>query len=444
MLSTISIAAAAALAAGGFGLANAWRRQQAGAAIVASAVITVPLVELAGVLGAGSATRSGQTWLLALVAGALVVLPLALPVWSPCRTAIRGWRTWSVAGIGFGAAVAVALVTTGARIPPPDTQPIALGLASAIVFLSVGWRQLHLHRLGGRPGPLVTAIGLGLLASVGTLGALWGAADRWSVVLGLGALAGSAVAAAGVGAAQDQDHSVVTRLAPLVQRAPLLGLELQVTPIVQRYVAALDRKDPLTRDHGLRVGELALRVGRRAGLSPDRLEALGLAALLHDVGKLFTADEILRSSTTLTAAEFDAVRQHPVWGAELLASSPVLAPAADLVRWHHERMDGTGYPDGLRGAEIPLEAAIISACDAWDAMTFSLRYRSAMSPERARWILLGGSGTQWSPRAVDLLFEELATHGPVDHAVYDAVPRPPDAEDVDDDAIPDEAKRQLT
>lgn len=129
----------------------------------------------------------------------------------------------------------------------------------------------------------------------------------------------------------------------------------------------------------------------------------------------------------------------PVTGAELLAASPLLSGAADLVRWHHERPDGSGYPDGLSSGQIPLEAAIISACDGWDAMTYSRHYRAALEPAHARRILAEGAGTQWDSRAIALLEAELDENGPVETPLLDAVGRersPAELGDVCLDALP--------
>jgi len=166
-----------------------------------------------------------------------------------------------------------------------------------------------------------------------------------------------------------------------------------------------------------------MRLGVRLGLSPRSLRTLGLAALLHDVGKLETPAAILRKPGELTEEEYELIKEHTVRGAELMKSAPVLAPAANLVRWHHERADGTGYPDGLAEEQIPVEAAIISVCDAWDAMTFARRYRLALSPARARGVMLEGAGSQWPTEAVTRLLEEIEENGPVEQSIFAAVGR---------------------
>nr|WP_249420207.1 HD domain-containing phosphohydrolase [Rhabdothermincola salaria] len=204
-----------------------------------------------------------------------------------------------------------------------------------------------------------------------------------------------------------RNRTLAATIAPLIAGDPIGALELGLRPEIHAFVAALDRKDQITRDHVVRVSALALRVGERAGLAPRRLRALGLGALLHDVGKLVIPSDILTKPGKLTAEEYSVIKGHPARGAALLACDPELAAVAPLVRGHHERHDGHGYPDGLAGDEIPLEVAIISVVDAWDAMTNDRQYRAGRSGDRARAVLEEGAGTQWDPGAVELVLAEL-------------------------------------
>jgi HD-GYP domain-containing protein (c-di-GMP phosphodiesterase class II) len=192
-------------------------------------------------------------------------------------------------------------------------------------------------------------------------------------------------------------------MAPVLTRDPLVALDLGLSPVAHRFVALLDRKDPITRDHVVRVGELAIRIGERAGMRGTKLRNLGLAALFHDVGKLEIPESILNKPGALTADEMAVIRTHPAIGERLMLREAELAPAASFVRSHHERQDGRGYPDGLAGAQIPIEVAIISASDAFDAMCHTRQYREGMGRERAFAVLSEHAGSQWNTEVVGLV-----------------------------------------
>lgn len=202
-------------------------------------------------------------------------------------------------------------------------------------------------------------------------------------------------------------------LHPVLTREPLAALELGLTPVVHDFIAALERKDAVTRGHVVRVSELAMRAGQQAGLDAVALRAVGLGGLLHDVGKLLTPDPILTKPGALTEQERIVIERHPADGAAMLAPYPHLAEVAAVVRSHHERPDGQGYPDRLAGAQITLSASIVSVVDAWDAMTSDRPYRTGMPLERAQQILHDGAGAQWAAAAVDAVLSEVRTGGPV-------------------------------
>jgi putative nucleotidyltransferase with HDIG domain len=144
------------------------------------------------------------------------------------------------------------------------------------------------------------------------------------------------------------------------------------------------------------------------GIEGVELDRLRYGALLHDVGKISIPSEILRKPGPLDADERARMDEHTVIGARMLERIPFLAPVAPLVRSSHERHDGTGYPDGLAGAEIPRGANVIAACDAFHAMTSDRSYRRAMSVEAAEAELRAHAGTQFEPAVVDALLAELA------------------------------------
>ena len=150
-----------------------------------------------------------------------------------------------------------------------------------------------------------------------------------------------------------------------------------------------------------RVAGAALAVAERLKLSPTQREALELGALLHDIGEIRTPEAVLQKSGPLTPEERSLVEQHPAWGVDILETVPLLTPALDVVGGHHERYDGGGYPQGLRGEEIPLTARIFAVADALDAMTHDRPYRSARPVPEALEELHRESGKQFDPRVVE-------------------------------------------
>jgi len=166
--------------------------------------------------------------------------------------------------------------------------------------------------------------------------------------------------------------------------------------------------DATFRTHSEHVADLSVRVGQALGLAGDELEMLGLAAVVHDVGKLAVDPEILAKPSALDEEEWEAMRAHPAAGAELLEPCAAPPEVLEIVRSHHERWDGRGYPDGLAGEEIPLVARIVCACDAWSAMTTDRSYRTALSPEEAAAELRRCAGTQFDPAVVEALAATVA------------------------------------
>ncbi|MFN2567644.1 MAG: HD domain-containing phosphohydrolase [Gemmatimonadaceae bacterium] len=162
--------------------------------------------------------------------------------------------------------------------------------------------------------------------------------------------------------------------------AHLEGIYLEV---VRQWGSSIESSDTYTFGHSGRVAEYAVSVARAFGLAESDLTTIRVGAYLHDVGKIRVPHEILNKSEKLTAAEFEVIKQHPVYGVELLASVDFPWDVKPIVRWHHEKIDGTGYPDGLRGDEIPLSAQIIGIADVYDALTTARSYRASLPRQRA-------------------------------------------------------------
>jgi putative methionine-R-sulfoxide reductase with GAF domain len=171
---------------------------------------------------------------------------------------------------------------------------------------------------------------------------------------------------------------------------------------------AMEAKDLYTNGHSSRVHHWATGVGRAMGLDGRRLQILGYAGRLHDIGKLAIPDAILNAKRELTLQEWAAIHQHPQRGVEMIKHLRFLKDAQPAIRHHHEHLDGSGYPDGLSGDEIPLEARIIAVVDAYDAMMSARAYRPAMPHQAAAAELRMYAGTQFDPQVVETFLHLLS------------------------------------
>jgi diguanylate cyclase (GGDEF)-like protein len=185
------------------------------------------------------------------------------------------------------------------------------------------------------------------------------------------------------------------------------SLERTFLSTVEALANALEAKDEYTSSHTRWITDTALRVASELGLDPASLKRVELAALFHDIGKIGIPASILTKPGPLTDDELALIRKHPELGERILAPIVQLEDVRPIVRACHERFDGKGYPDGLRGEAIPLEARIIFACDAFHAMTTNRPYRQALPAEEARRRLREAAGTQFDPRVVDVCLEIL-------------------------------------
>jgi putative nucleotidyltransferase with HDIG domain len=174
---------------------------------------------------------------------------------------------------------------------------------------------------------------------------------------------------------------------------------------VAALTSALDASDPFTHGHSFRVSRYALRIARKMGLSSRDLEMLEYAALLHDIGKISVQNDILLKVGPLTEEEWKVLRSHPNIGADIVEQLKFLKEASEVVRCHHERPDGSGYPRGLKGDNIPLGAHILNVVDAFDAMSSDRPYRKALPIERVLEELETYKGTQFHSRVVDILID---------------------------------------
>lgn len=171
---------------------------------------------------------------------------------------------------------------------------------------------------------------------------------------------------------------------------------------IKALAEALEAKDPYTNGHSKRVTELAVTIAGEAGMSEEDLDKIRLAGLVHDIGKIGVPETILHKPDRLTEQEFDFIKDHPAIGERILREIIRDQQVLEIVLHHHERFAGGGYPDGISGEEIPIGSRIMGVADAYDAMTSSRPYRSAMHPDQAKSQLLSNRGSQFDPEIVDL------------------------------------------
>lgn len=170
-----------------------------------------------------------------------------------------------------------------------------------------------------------------------------------------------------------------------------------------RIADAVDLRDPITGGHSRRVAQLCASLLREIRIDDAEAELIVTAARLHDIGKIAIPEAILRKPSVLTAEEFTIMKWHAVRGAEFVENQREASRGMKIVRHHHERWDGSGYPDGLRGTDIPFGARLVAVADSLDAMTVDRTYHKAMSVAAATELIRSGTGTQWDPDIVDAL-----------------------------------------
>jgi HD-GYP domain-containing protein (c-di-GMP phosphodiesterase class II) len=174
---------------------------------------------------------------------------------------------------------------------------------------------------------------------------------------------------------------------------------------IRALLTALEARDEYTRGHSEQVRSWAIRIAQRLGLPLSQVDVIGQAARLHDIGKVGIRGAILFKPSPLTAKEWQAMRGHPELGVSILTPIRLLQATLPIIRGHHERWDGKGYPDGLRGEDIPLGARIVAVADAYDALKSNRPYRRGFLSEEARHILSEGAGTQWDEQIVTALLD---------------------------------------
>ena len=322
--------------------------------------------------------------------------------------------------LGLPAAIMIAGLALVIRFPAAgigshpfaneDTVLAVVGTLSALVLTVVGLNHWRRWRLSGDSVQLALVLA-SLLAAEAQLsmrfGRLWHL-SWWDyhVLLLLGF--GSTVYALLRSYMRGQERRL--DLGHVFQGSPLAHISRGYPEALRALVAAVEARDSYTRGHSKRVTELSLDIGQKLGLRDDKLRQLVWGAELHDIGKIGIPDEVVQKPGALTPEERSTIEQHPVIGWEIASKVNSLQEVLEVVRHHHERIDGTGYPDRLTGEEIPLSARIVAVADVWDALTSDRSYRPAWPYEKALEVMHEGRGSQFDERCLDAFFEVMARH----------------------------------
>lgn len=208
--------------------------------------------------------------------------------------------------------------------------------------------------------------------------------------------------------------SIAEQATLAIQTARQKGyLEISFIKIILALAEAIDATDPDAYNHCRRTANLAVALAVRLGFKEEETNTLRMAGLLHDIGKAEISEEILQKPGPLSPAEWEIIKRHPVTGADILSPVPSLGRVSEIIRAHHEKFDGRGYPYGLRGEQIPFEARILSVADAYSVMINGRIYRAAFTQAEAVAELKRCSGTDFDPRVVEELLE-LIQQGEID------------------------------
>ncbi|MGO9874353.1 MAG: HD-GYP domain-containing protein [Acidimicrobiia bacterium] len=436
-----SLCAAAAIPV----LVRAYRTDRAEVGILGAAMFALSVLPLVhGLTAPGVLYGPNAAVVLSVLCAGPVAVMTCLPLLAP-RSALgrflaRHWRGWTNGWMAAATVLAATLLARPDLIAAPASRsavPMVVMVVCFAAMVSLSWRELRLYWVSQHAAFLGASLAVGFIALTSTV---WMGRDPftigwWAVhafdVCGVFGVLG------GLWFAPQLRAEVLDVLEPVLVRDPLAAFEIGLGPVVHEFIAALERKDQITRDHVVRVAELAGRTGEALHLPIVRLRHVMLGALLHDIGKLGIGDDILTKPGRLTDDEYTEIQRHTLIGDELLRTDESLVPVAPIVRAHHERLDGRGYPDQLAGDAIPLEARIIAVCDAYDAMANTRHYRQGFGRDRAVAILREHAGTQWDPQIVETVvavtaqaakgvFEHVGRTGHVDGGgcgCVDALPR---------------------
>jgi HD-GYP domain-containing protein (c-di-GMP phosphodiesterase class II) len=411
----LAVAIAAAMAAG--------RSRDGSLVLLALGCLAVGFLMLGhGLMTPGILGRPPNLWI-----GRLPVL--AISSFAACLCAAAWQQRWPAAGAARApratlavGGVALALVpallvvwpTAGSgALPLPGEAQVRLALiaAAAVVLLAVGTVHWWRWRLGFDRVQLALVVacilGAGALLSL-QVGTLW-RLSWWDYHAFL--LTGFAAAVYAVLTGYRRSRTMHDVLDGVFASDPMAHISRGYSETLRALIGAVEARDAYTHGHSARVAELSVHLGQRLGLRPAALRSLAEGAYLHDVGKVGIPDQVLNKPGALTDEERAWIQQHPIVGSDIVGRAPSLRGALEVIRQHHERYDGGGYPDGLAAEEISLAARIVAVVDVWDALTSDRAYRPAWPAARALGHLAAGRGSHFDPRCLDAFLALMAERG---------------------------------
>jgi HD-GYP domain-containing protein (c-di-GMP phosphodiesterase class II) len=388
--------------------------------------LTTPGILVPNLFGRHAGSAVGLSAFLSLAVPAVFFAVTYLPGFSALERRLPFWPAgWLVAllvvGVSAYGAVSIGRTEAIAELPlstPPLSDAIAAGSTLLLLFAGARqWRSYRVARLGTQAA-LATAFVLLAEAQVAMVVFPVWSAGWWLYHLLM--LAGVALALRALAIERLAGRSLRSIWEAALELEVRVGVEEIDVDAVAALVAAVEVKDRETQGHNRRVAELAVRIGRQLGMKALELRVLARAGLLHDVGKLGIPDAILQKPGALDAAEWEAIRAHPEIGTRILNRTGRFKRELLAVLYHHERMDGSGYPHGLSGEAIPIEARIVAVADTYDVLTSDRPYRRARSQEEAVRVLREEAGPHLDPRVVDALLAGSGLEAPEKAAVSPA------------------------
>jgi len=422
-LVVVSAISACALAVAVAAAAAAGRSRDGSLVLLALGCLGVGFLMLGhGLMTPGIGGRPPNLWVGRLPVLAIVAFTACLCGAAWPQRPLAAWAgRWPRATLAAGgvalvfALIAVSLWPTagvGARPLPGEAGiRLVLVLVAALVLVALGAVHWQRWRLG--LDSMQLALVVACLLSAGALlslqlGRLWHLA-WWDYHAFL--LAGFAAAISVVLTGYRRTRTLQEVLGGVFASDPMAHISRGYSETLRALIGAVEARDAYTHGHSARVAELSVHLGLRLGLGPAALRTLAEGAYLHDVGKVGIPDHVLNKPGALTDEERAWIQQHPIVGSDIVGRAPSLRDALTVIRQHHERYDGGGYPDGLAGEEISLFARIVAVADVWDALTSDRAYRAAWPPDRALRHLEAGRGTHFDPRCLDAFLALMAARG---------------------------------